>query len=255
MMLTWLADVLRAGGLNVTEIPGWQSRGHCQMKGCFGVLGHHTAGPASGNYPSLAVVRDGRSNLAGPLCNLGLARDGSWLVVAAGVAWHAGTGVLPWCPRDEGNDYLIGIEAESTGLGDWTPAQLTSYPKGVAVLLAHLGLPADRFAGHLEYAPTRKIDPALWPGAMNGFRASVTTNLTPKPAAPKHIEEDAMFLAMGPTPDARLGLLSGGIFRELSAGERATAQDTIKRQGAPELYVDQATWDFYVAASKTLLGA
>lgn len=171
--LTWMADVLRSAGLSVQEVGGWRTRGHGQMSDVRGVLLHHTAGAATGSYPSLGVVRDGRPGLAGPLAQLGLARDGSWLVIAAGQAWHAGLGYVAWCGRDNGNQHLIGVEAESTGRGDWTPAQLVSYPRGVAALLRHLGLGPDRAIGHKEWAPTRKIDPSGWPGDMNGFRAQV----------------------------------------------------------------------------------
>lgn len=185
-MLLWLADVLRNAGLSVREIPGWESRGHGDIGDILGVLLHHTAGPATGNYPSEQVVVNGRPDLEGPLANLGLARDGTWIVIAAGIAWHAGTGSIPWCPTDQGNQHLIGIEAESTGLGpspngDWTAAQRDSYPRGVAALLKHLNLPATRTIGHKEWAPTRKIDPAFWD--MDAFRAQVNTLMTepPKP--------------------------------------------------------------------------
>jgi hypothetical protein len=121
---------------------------------------------------------NGRPGLPGPLAQLGLARDGSWQVIAAGVAWHAGTGGLPWVPANQGNQHLIGVEAESTGTSnDWTPQQLESYPRGVAALLRHLNLGASRAAGHKEYTP-RKIDPAFWPGDMAGFRNSVAAHLS-----------------------------------------------------------------------------
>jgi hypothetical protein len=75
----------------------------------------------------------------------------------------------------------------------------------------------------------------------------------PKPPEPP---EDEMFLVMGAgSPPARMGLLSGGIFRELTAGEKATAQDTIVRQGADQLYVEQATWDWWLNATAKQLGA
>lgn len=177
-MLTWLADVLRAANLPVIEIAGWKTRGHGEMVAeVRGVLLHHTAGPAAGNYPSLGVVRDGRPGLEGPLANLGLGRDGSWIVIAAGQAWHAGTGSYAWCPRDQGNRYLIGVEAESVGTrDDWTPAQRENYPRGVAALLEHLGLPAERVIGHKEWAPSRKIDPAFWD--LDQFRRTVASLMT-----------------------------------------------------------------------------
>jgi hypothetical protein len=182
MMLNWLPAVLRDAGLHVREVPGWQGRGRGRMGEPLGVLAHHTAGPASGDgrlgdlvvpdYPSLGTVVNGRPRLAGPLANVGLARDGTWIVIAAGRANHSGAGSAPWCPAGQGNRRLIGIEAESVGTrDDWTDEQRESYPRGVATLLRHLGLPAARVIGHKEWAPRRKIDPAFWD--MNEFRAAV----------------------------------------------------------------------------------
>lgn len=186
MAATWIADALRARGLAVDEslVPDWQSRTHTDgptMGTVVGVMGHHTAGGASGNLPSLGIVRDGRAGLAGPLANLMLARDGTWVPIAAGRCWHAGgadnPGAWPWVPNGDANGYVLGVEAESVGTADdWTAAQRESYPRGVAALLAHQGLGADRFLGHKEWAPTRKIDPANWD--MGAFRAAVTRWLT-----------------------------------------------------------------------------
>ena len=134
--MPWLADVLRAGGLAVVEVGTWRTRSTGSMQNPTGVLGHHTAGPAGGNYPSLNVVVNGRPGLSGPLAQLGLGRDGTWFVIAAGRANHAGVGVLPWVPQDRGNEFLIGVEAESTGQGDWTAAQLDAYPRGVGGVAA-----------------------------------------------------------------------------------------------------------------------
>ncbi len=90
--LTWLDDTLRKADLKVIEEPGWQTRGHGDMGATQGVICHHTAGPRVGNSPSLKVVRDGRANLSGPLAQLFLARDGTYHVIAAGKAYHAGAG-------------------------------------------------------------------------------------------------------------------------------------------------------------------
>lgn len=185
-MMTFMADVLRDAGLPVREVPGWQTRGHGAMGSVLGVLAHHTAGPATGDFPSERVVVNGRTGLAGPLCNLGLTRSGTWVVVAAGQAWHAGTGSVSWCPANSGNSRLIGVEAESVGTrDDWTAAQRSNYPRGVAALLRHLRLPASRVIGHKEWAPTRKIDPAFWD--MNNFRADTARWMT---------EEDPLMSAL-----------------------------------------------------------
>ncbi|WP_086824890.1 N-acetylmuramoyl-L-alanine amidase [Allokutzneria sp. NRRL B-24872] len=179
--LTWMADVLRDAGLRVVEVDGWQSRGYRGgMSDVRGVLLHHTVGAPTGNFPSLGFLLSGAPpEKPPPLANLGLARDGTWYTIAAGLANHAGRGRLPGFPVDRGNPHLIGVEAESTGAdhGDWTQAQVESYPHGVAALLRHLGLPADRAFAHKEWAPTRKKDPAGWPGGINGFRDTVRAHL------------------------------------------------------------------------------
>lgn len=196
MAAPWLADALRAGGVPVYEQPGWQGRGTGGTFTPLGVLLHHTAGPRSGNLPSLGIVRNGRSDLQGPLAQLMLARDGVYHVIAAGRANHAGVGAARFVPANDGNRYLVGIEAESCGLvDDWTPEQRANYPKGVAALCRAMGVGEGNVLGHKEWAPTRKIDPAFWD--MNGFRAVVRGWLRGSfvPAAPPsapHLGEPLM---------------------------------------------------------------
>ena len=168
--LTDLDDACRKSGLKVTEVAGWRTRGHGPMAAVRGIICHHTAGARTGNYPSLRVVRDGRPGLDGPLAQLGLARDGSVLVIAAGKAWHAGAG--SWSGLT-GNSDCIGIEAESVGDGkDWTAAQRDAYPRLCRALAQHYGVPASRVIAHREWAPSRKIDPAGID--MNALRRAVS---------------------------------------------------------------------------------
>lgn len=172
MSAPWLADALRAGGCKVVEQPGWKTRGTGGRFDPIGVLVHHTAGSCTGNLGSLGIVRDGRAGLSGPLSQLMLARDGVFHVIAAGRANHAGAGSAKWVPNNDGNRYLIGIEAESCGRHAdhaWTAAQLAAYPRGVAALLRHMGKTEANVIGHKEWAPSRKIDPAFWD--MHAFRA------------------------------------------------------------------------------------
>jgi hypothetical protein len=167
----WLADVLKAAGLKVVEQPGWKTRGHGDMKGIKGVLCHHTA-TKSGNMPSLKILVSGRPDLEGPLSQLGLARDGTYYVIGAGKCFHAGKGA--WKPMglvDNGNSYLIGIEAENDGVGEkWPEAQMIAYAKGCAAMIDHLNLTEKEVIGHKEYAPKRKIDPTF---DMDDFREKV----------------------------------------------------------------------------------
>jgi peptidoglycan hydrolase-like protein with peptidoglycan-binding domain len=170
--LTWLPDVLEQAGLKVAEDPGWQTRGLGDLGTVLGVLCHHTAGPKAGNMPSLASIRNGRPGLRGPLSQLGLGRDGTFYVIAAGRAQHAGPG--QWFGVTDGNGHLIGIEAENTGLSNdpWPSVQIDAYERGVAAILQHAGLGPERCAGHKEYAKPRgrKIDPTF---DMVAFRARV----------------------------------------------------------------------------------
>jgi N-acetylmuramoyl-L-alanine amidase/Putative peptidoglycan binding domain len=159
--LTWLAEVLEDSGLKVAEVPGWRTRGRGDMGPVKGVICHHTAGPAQGNMPSLGVVTNGRPDLAGPLAQLALGRDGTFYVVAAGRANHAGLG--SWQGLTAGNFNFIGIEAENTGVptDDWPPVQMDAYARGVAAILTKIGAPGLMCAGHKEYAlpKGRKTDP------------------------------------------------------------------------------------------------
>lgn len=247
MAAPWLADALRAGGLPVIEEPGWQDRGTGGTYTPIGVLLHHTAGPASGNLPSLGVVKNGRSDLVGPLAQLMLARDGAFHVIAAGRANHAGAGGAVWVPNGDGNRYFVGIEAESTGTtDDWTPAQRVNYPRGAAALCAWMKVGEANVLAHREWAPTRKIDPAFWD--MNAFRADVRTYLSgARPAAPPvdRKDDDTMFIKCeldGPGKGISTALLSGPIFMGLGAGAAAAADGQIK-QGHAVLWVERSEWD------------
>lgn len=182
MYATDLATALRAFHLDVVETTGWKRRGHGALLAVAGIVAHHTAGPRAGNMPSLRVVTSGRPGLSGPLCNIGLARDGSCYVVAAGMAYHAGVGSWRGSPR--GNSRFFGIEAESTGRGDWTASQVTAYPRLCAAIVRHYGLDVDNVIGHLEWAPRRKIDPHAYPGGMKALRAKTLAVLEESKAKP-----------------------------------------------------------------------
>ena len=91
--LLWLADVLKNAGLKVAQIPGWQDRGRGDVGQILGILCHHTAGGKNGNMPSLDLLVKGRPDLPGPLSQLGLGRDGTYYIIAAGRCNHAGKGI------------------------------------------------------------------------------------------------------------------------------------------------------------------
>ncbi len=153
----WIADQARKWGLTVVEVDGWQERGSASFSPA-GVVCHHTAGPATGDMPSLRLLINGRSDVPGPLCNVGLARSGTVFVVAAGRANHAGKG--SWNGL-VGNSSVMGIEAENTGRGEtWPELQLRAYQRLVAALASGMGRGPELICAHREWAPGRKPDPA-----------------------------------------------------------------------------------------------
>jgi hypothetical protein len=195
----WLVDAARSTGYPVVEVPGWQTRGHGGMRVVEGVVGHHTAtaDSAPGEYPSLGIVTDGRADLAGPLCNLGLGRSGTIYVVAAGCAYHAGAS--RWLGFLDVNDEFLGIEAESAGTGTWTDAQRDAYPKLVAALLRYMSRGVDRYAGHKDVClPVgRKIDPVGIDTTWLRNRAA-TASTEPEPEVAEIVER----LTVTPPDDA-----------------------------------------------------
>lgn len=183
MILSNLANELRAHGLTVVEVAGWQSRGFLgqDLREVRGILWHHTATNrqrfSGADAPTLQMCIDGRPDVAGPLCNIVFGRNGTVYMVAAGVANHAGAGVAYGIPRDYGNHYLIGIEMESSGIApwDWTADQLRVAPYLGAALERITG--ASLQIGHMEYSSQGKIDPAGWPGGMDGLRNQINAVL------------------------------------------------------------------------------
>lgn len=159
----WLPDILRDAGLVVRETNGWKVRGYEFTKDLFGVVGHHTASNKnSGNNPSLWTCVNGRPDLRGPLTQLLLARDGSYDVVASGIANHGGAGYYTNWPLSV-NNTCIAIEAENDGIGEmWGSRIIDSYAIGVAAILDYLGKNESAFLAHFEWAKYpigRKIDP------------------------------------------------------------------------------------------------
>lgn len=183
--LTWLPDVLLDAGLKVAPWDGWETRGHGDVGEIMGVICHYTATASrTGNMPSLHTLLNGRSDLPGPLAQLGLARDGTYYVIAAGKCYHAGAG--SWQGITSGNTHFIGIEAENTGGKDdfpWPAVQMEAYYRGVAAILKHIGKGVEFCAGHKEYAlpAGRKSDPDF---DMNAFRQSVSAILQGTAPAP-----------------------------------------------------------------------
>jgi hypothetical protein len=258
--LTWLPEVLERAGLKVAEQPGWRTRGHGDMEAVRGVMCHHTAGPKNGIMPSLDIVTNGRSDLAGPLAQLCLGRDGTYFVVAAGRAFHAGPG--SWQGIETGNSSFIGIEAENTGLDDdhpWPDVQMDAYARGVAAILGHIGERAIMAVGHLEYAlpAGRKPDPSFSTGSrlqriqeMEQFRARVAAIMDGTAPAPAPIPpvdtRDRPTLRRGASGDLvkeiqkKVGVTADGVF---GGGTEAAVREFQRNHAmVPDGIVGPKTW-------------
>jgi hypothetical protein len=204
--LVWLPRVLLNAGLKVSEVDGWPNRGRGGDVGTIkGIICHHTAGGRNGNCPSLRVITEGRSAagaspaLPGPLSQLGLGRDGTYYVIAAGRAQHAGRGSFDG--HTDGNLNFIGIEAENVGHPaghpqhePWPEVQLDAYYRGVAAILKHLELPAANCIGHKEWALPKGRKPDPHSLDMDEFRRFVAGFMngtaTPRPLIPAKDPED-----------------------------------------------------------------
>jgi hypothetical protein len=179
------ADIIRAAmddpllsDVEVVWVPGWENRGRPYAFEPQGLVIHHTATSryATGDYPSLGIVRDGRSDLPGPLSQFGLGRSGSVWVIAAGTSNHAGPG--GWQGLS-GNTTVWGIEAENDGIGQkWNAGQLRNYPRLAAALARHTPFGPEMVCCHREWSEY-KIDPTGIDG--DEFRAEVAALLGDDP--------------------------------------------------------------------------
>ena len=170
--------------------------------------------------PSLKTLINGRGGsnpLPGPLSQLGLGRDGTYFVIAAGRAIHAGQGI--WKGMPNGNTNFIGIEAENTGEANdrpWPEVQMDAYHRGVAAILKRIGQGADFCAGHREYATPlgRKNDPDF---DMDAFRLSVAAIIAgtaPAPAPIPAAEPPATEGGPAGRPTLRRGA-TGGLVKQV----------------------------------------
>jgi hypothetical protein len=182
--LQWLADELRAAGLNVIEEPGWRTRGATskstgKLFDPIGQIIHHSADVAREGLADdlddaglVNLIVHGRADLPGPLYQIHIDRDGEVHVIAAGRANHAGRGSWEGIPKDSGNMTTVGIDFENNGVGEGWPANQIHVGHVVSAVIARkLGHDAKQIAMHREYSSEGKIDPTGIDG--NDWRAKV----------------------------------------------------------------------------------
>lgn len=190
---------LKAEDLTVVEVGNWPTHNR-NSKGAWGpvngVMIHHTV--TSGSSRTVAICRDGHSNLPGPLCHGVITKDGRVHLVGYGRANHAGLGdddvlravinetALPGDneANTDGNARFYGFECENLGDGDdpWPAVQLEAIEKVAAAICRHHGWTARSVIGHLEWQPG-KIDPKGF--TMASMRSRIADRLgTRAPAEP-----------------------------------------------------------------------
>jgi hypothetical protein len=183
----------------VNTWPGWETRSRSSggYDGVWGIGVHHDA--IRTGVPLLTRCTNAWNTAADrPIGALWLHTDGLWMVGAAGATntqgkggpYRTSKGVIP---LDQGNRYMLSIEASNNGVGEvWPEVMQDSYVRGCAALCKWLGLnPLTDVIAHFEWT-TRKIDPAgpsrYAAGAnkwnMPAFRSDVAKIGAPPPPPP-----------------------------------------------------------------------
>jgi hypothetical protein len=198
LSIAGIADPLRAAGLAVTELPGWQDRG--ESDGDFrplGIIWHHDgmglgydSDPTNDDNVAQFMSQNGNNG-----AQIWIRRDGNVHLLASGRKWHAGTGA-GWnaIPANDGNTYAVGIETDHTFGNPWPDAQVDAIITTSAVLAVQYGWDSANMCGHKEYAPGRKPDPesvdcGSWRARVAARMAELQTHPDPVPPAP----EDDLF--------------------------------------------------------------
>src|SRR5690606_19083021 len=136
-----------------------------------------TAGPRSGNAPSLNIVTHGRPGLANALCNTYTSREPRLYIVAARLAYHAGAG--SW-RGVSGNVNFLGHEAECSGPGDWSQEHIALTDAIAYHEREIFDLDLIWILDHYEYT-SRKIDCNDIGGPNRRSRVSAYKGQAPSP--------------------------------------------------------------------------
>jgi hypothetical protein len=189
------AQLLRDEGVTVVEVGDWETHNRNHM-GPFGpvhgVMIHHTV--TSGSARTVAICRDGYTELPGPLCHGVITKDGRVHLVGYGRANHAGLGdddvlqaVINQTPlpadneaNTDGNRHFYGFECENLGDGKdpWPAAQLDAIERVSAAICRHHGWDQRSVIGHLEWQPG-KVDPRGF--TMSSMRTRIAARLNNNP--------------------------------------------------------------------------
>jgi hypothetical protein len=160
--LPWLADALRAEGCKVVEEGDWKHHYRSGSFSPYGVLWHHTGSTSSASnpFPTKNVLINGRPDLDGPLCQVGIGYDGVCHVISAGRANHAGAcnGFGPFSSSQDGNSQLVGFEIDYDGTQAMSAAQKDAATRCSAAVLKRFNRDQGYAANHSETSTTGKWD-------------------------------------------------------------------------------------------------
>lgn len=192
-------------GISYKEYRDWEShnRNHVGAWGPVnGFMVHHTG---SDSTDQRALLYNGVSGLPGPLCQFGLAQDGTVHLVGWGRANHAGSGdpdVLDavinesygdYPPQDnqssvDGNRRFYGVEIWYSGSHAMTDKQYATLKKLAASICDFHGWSEKSVIGHGEWGSPGKWDPGIRPGVMMDMakvRKDVKETLDAKDSKPE----------------------------------------------------------------------
>lgn len=132
------------------------------------VMIHHTA-----QHSLEQTVQTFHNQKVGVSSHYVIARDGKIVQMVNDLyrAHHAGLG--RWGNDTDLNSSSIGIELDNNGTTDpWPEVQIKALMDLLDYLKETYNIPAANFIGHMDYAPSRKIDPSRFPWktlAEHGF--------------------------------------------------------------------------------------
>lgn len=160
----FLPDVLRAFGVPVEFLDGWDTWGMGDFDRIWGVCVHHTG---SNNTSARYIARnDGLQGALSSQLHQKRTPPYAMTLCGVGIAWHMGKGSYPGLPTNAANDRMIGIEPQSNGTDPWPAGMLDVYHRAVAAILWYLGHNSSRCISHWEYS---LIAQGKWdPGAGDG---------------------------------------------------------------------------------------
>lgn len=181
-----LPHVLRRAGLHVVTLPDFATTSRPESAGGFAPVGnlwHHTGSKDTNprsiedDYEyALWLAEVGRADLAAPLCQVSVGRNGTLYLCAAGRGNHAGKAKASGpVPAGDGNQLYIGWECQNTGSEGWSPDQYDAMVRAGAVTSLHYRWAAAANRGHKETSVTGKWDPGLLD--MDAFRNDIAEQM------------------------------------------------------------------------------